>query len=125
MAENYCIEFIKKNYETYSYKPEHLDLDPSNQHKDGYHLLLNKQYMYRRCRKNKLSTNWLCKEYKNGCKASITTDFDGKIIRQVIEHRKTIHNPNGTKSIPNVVNYQIHLKGNILDIFSRGTHKCQ
>jgi hypothetical protein len=90
MAENNTIQYIESHF----YKPEHSET--SNKDKDGFRLLLNNQYIYSRFRKNKSSLNWHCHEKKNGCKSSITTDFDSKIIRHISEHN---HEPLEAKAI--------------------------
>ena len=105
MAENYTIEYIESNY----YKPEHNT--ETNINKDGYHLMLNGQYLYKRFRKNKSSLNWLCKEKEKGCKASITTDFNDKIIRQICEHN---HEPLEGKEIA-AKKFMINVKKRVAD----------
>ena len=90
MAENNTIQYIESHF----YKPEHQET--SNKDKDCFRLLLNNQYIYNRFRKNKSSLNWHCHEKKNGCKSSITTDFDSKIIRHISEHN---HEPLEAKAI--------------------------
>jgi hypothetical protein len=51
----------------------------SNPHHDGYELAVD-GIIFSRHRKNKASTNWLCKH--PGCAASITLDFSDRVDRQ-------------------------------------------
>ena len=69
-----------------SYKAEYENED--NGDKNGYDLMYDK-YLFYKHRKNKDSINWLCKDKK--CRASITINSNGSILRSNLQHSGEDH----------------------------------
>ncbi|CAF1031988.1 unnamed protein product [Brachionus calyciflorus] len=90
MASSNEFEYVQSN----TYKLEH-DSE-LNLSKDGFEVLAEK-FLYCRRKKNKSSNYWVCK-HKN-CTASLTIDFDGKIISRSVKTHNIVENALDTNDI--------------------------